>query len=199
MTKESLLRKIAENATLTGEAIEIFLSDNAEKLLALAEHTVSALQSGNKVLVFGNGGSAADAQHLAAEFVGRFLLERQPLPAMALTVDTSALTAISNDYGYDAVFARQVRAFAVEGDIAIGISTSGSSKNVCEALEAANELDAFTVALCGGNGGPVSDLADESFLTPTTYTPRVQECHISWIHAYCDLVELIWVDREGGA
>lgn len=196
MDIKALSENVKQNAALTGEAIEKFLGSNADALIALAQRTVDALAKGNKVLVCGNGGSAADAQHMAAEFVGRFLLERRALPAMALTVDTSALTAIGNDYGYEQVFARQVEAFAKEGDIVIGISTSGSSKNVCLALEKARELGAYTVGLSGEKGGPVAELSDEAYCAPTGYTPRVQECHISLIHCFCDLAEQLWVAQQ---
>ncbi|TLN26014.1 D-sedoheptulose 7-phosphate isomerase, partial [bacterium] len=162
-----------------------------------AEAATRSLASGGTILVFGNGGSAADAQHLAAEFVGRFLLERNPLPAIALTTNTSSLTAIGNDYGYDNVFSRQVKAFAQRGDVAIGISTSGNSQSIIDALEAAKARGAITVGLTGEGGGKMAGRCDILFAVPTKRTPRVQECHIAWIHAYCDLVEQIYVARAG--
>jgi D-sedoheptulose 7-phosphate isomerase len=191
VTKESLLKKIAENAALTGEAIENFLAPNAEQLLALAGHTVAALQSGNKVLVFGNGGSAADAQHLAAEFVGRFQMERKGLPSIAFTVDTSILTAVGNDYGFEDVFRRQVEALVREGDVVVGISTSGNSGNVLNALSEAREQGAVTVAFTGADGGRMKSegLADHVLVVPGKGSARIQEGHILVGHVVCDLVE----------
>jgi len=154
-----------------------------------AETIFQALKKGNKVLVMGNGGSAADAQHLAAEFVGRFLHERKALPAVALTTDTSILTAIGNDYGYDSVFVRQVEALAMRGDVVIGISTSGRSKNVIFALNRAGEIGCFTLGLTGGGGGDISKITDLSLVVPSKDTPRIQEGHILIIHILCDLVE----------
>ncbi len=154
-----------------------------------AEAISSALKRGNKVLVMGNGGSAADAQHLAAEFVGRFLCERKALPAVALTTDTSILTAVGNDYGFESVFVRQVEALAVKGDVVIGISTSGNSGNVIQALNKAREIGCLTVGLTGGDGGEVAALSDFLLVVPSSETPRIQEGHILIIHIICDLVE----------
>lgn len=150
---------------------------------------VDALQSGKKILVMGNGGSAADAQHLAAEFVGRFLLERKALPAIALTTDTSILTAVGNDYGFDEVFKRQVEALARPGDVVIGISTSGHSNNVFHALTAANETGCKTIALLGRDGGNIAGIVDVHLTVPVQETPRIQEAHLTIIHILCDLVE----------
>jgi D-sedoheptulose 7-phosphate isomerase len=148
-----------------------------------------AILSGNKILWCGNGGSAAYSQHLAAELVGRFLSERRGLPSIALTTNTSILTAIGNDYGFEHVFRRQVEALCVRGDIVVGISTSGNSKNVCLALEAAREMGAFTVAFTGQNGGAMAKIADEVLQIPSTATPRIQEGHILCGHMLCDFVE----------
>ncbi len=159
------------------------------KIVQAAQIVTRALKAGNKVLVMGNGGSAADAQHLAAEFVGRFLRERKALPAIALTTDTSILTAVGNDYGYDSIFLRQVDALAVPGDVVIGISTSGNSKNVIRALERAREMDCRTLGLTGGKGGGLAGAVDLPLVVPSPDTPRIQEGHILIIHILCDLVE----------
>lgn len=159
------------------------------KIVQAAQTVTRALKAGNKVLVMGNGGSAADAQHLAAEFVGRFLRERKALPAIALTTDTSILTAVGNDYGYDNVFLRQVEALAVPGDVVIGISTSGNSTNVIRALEIAGEMECRTLGLTGGSGGAIAEVVDLSLAVPSPDTPRIQEGHILIIHILCDLVE----------
>lgn len=144
---------------------------------------------GGKLLVMGNGGSAADAQHFVAEIVGRFKMERRGLPAIALSTDTSILTAIGNDYGFDAVFRRQVEALAVAGDIVVGISTSGNSPNVRQALKLAREKGCRTVGLLGKDGGSIKEVCDLALIVPTNDTPRVQEGHITIIHIVCDLLE----------
>jgi D-sedoheptulose 7-phosphate isomerase len=156
----------------------------------IADEMTRAMMDGRKILLFGNGGSAADAQHLAAEFVGRFRRERRGLPAIALTTDTSILTAIANDYGFDDVFSRQVEALCAEGDVVIGISTSGNSKNVCSALRKARELGAFTVAFTGAGGGAAAAIADATVCVASKDTARVQEAHILCGHMLCDWVEL---------
>ncbi len=160
-----------------------------EQVAAIVAAIVGAFRNGKKVLWCGNGGSAADAQHLAAEFSGRFLRERGGLPSEALSVNTSALTAIANDFGYDAVFERQVEAFVQPGDVVVGITTSGKSPNVVRALEAANRLGATTVAFSGNGGGPLADIADLVLLGPHGYSAIVQEVHITMGHIICDLVE----------
>jgi D-sedoheptulose 7-phosphate isomerase len=154
-----------------------------------ADAIVAALRSGGKVLAFGNGGSAADATHFAAELVGRYLLERDGLPAIALSDNASALTAISNDYGYERVFARQVEALGRPGDAALGISTSGRSPNVLAGLEAARAGGLATLALTGGDGGTLPDAADVCIVVPSGETPRVQESHTLVAHILCELVE----------
>lgn len=150
---------------------------------------VDALKGGKKLLVMGNGGSAADAQHFAAEIVGRFKLERPALPAIALSTDTSILTAVGNDYGYEKVFSRQVEAHGQPGDVVVGISTSGNSPNVELALKAAAAKGCRTVALLGKDGGSIKQVAELSIIVPTHDTPRVQEGHITIIHIICDLAE----------
>jgi D-sedoheptulose 7-phosphate isomerase len=147
------------------------------------------LRRGGKILIMGNGGSAADAQHLAAELVGRFLLERRALPAIALTTDTSILTAVGNDYGFDEVFARQVEALAMSGDLVLGISTSGNSTNVIKALTAAREKGCQTIGLLGRDGGMTAGVVDLALTVPSQETPRIQEAHQLIIHIVCDLVE----------
>jgi D-sedoheptulose 7-phosphate isomerase len=145
---------------------------------------------GNKILWFGNGGSAADSQHMAAEFVGRFRRERRGLASIALTTDTSILTALGNDYGFEQVFRRQVEALCAPGDVAVGISTSGNSKNVCLALEQARSMGAFTVAWTGQGGGAMAAIADATLCVPSKDTARIQEGHILCGHMLCDWVEL---------
>lgn len=162
----------------------------APRIAALGEALVSTLRSGGKLLVFGNGGSAGDAQHIAAELVGRYVTERRGLPAIALTTDTSALTAISNDYGYEHVFARQVEALASTGDLVLGISTSGNSANVMRGLEAARMHGCHVFGLSGRDGGQMSALLGEcNVVVPVADTARVQECHILIGHMLCEFVD----------
>jgi D-sedoheptulose 7-phosphate isomerase len=156
----------------------------------VAMQIVKSLRAGGKVLFFGNGGSAADAQHLAAEFTGRYLKERRALPALALNANTSSLTAIGNDYGFDFVFARQLEALGQAGDVAVGISTSGNSRNVLRALEVAKSKSIYTVALTGISGGSMKAVADCTLCMPSDETPRIQECHVLTGHLICEIVEL---------
>lgn len=166
--------------------IEQELSAQIAEMTALL---TEAFRNGRKLLVMGNGGSAADSQHFVAEIVGRFKLERTALPAVALSTDTSILTAIGNDYGFDAVFSRQVEALAAAGDVVIGISTSGNSPNVKRALELARQRGCHTVGLLGKDGGSIKSVCDLALVVATNDTPRVQEGHITIIHIVCDLVE----------
>ena len=166
-----------------------FFAERAEVVLDVGRRMAVSLKSGGKVLVFGNGGSAADAQHLAGELVGRYLVDRRALPAIALTTDPSILTAVANDMGYDAVFRRQVEAHGRPGDVAIGISTSGRSRNVLAALEWARAHRLVTVGLTGGGGGPLAALADYLIDVPSAETPRIQEVHGLVIHLLCQIVE----------
>ena len=163
-------------------------ANGVESIVAVAEAITSSLKAGGSVLVFGNGGSAADAQHFAAELVGRYEQERKAWPAMALTTDTSALTAIGNDYGFDRVFARQLEALGKKGDVAIGISTSGNSPNVLRALEAGNDRGLITVALTG-RGGDAGKIAAHHIAVREDRTARVQEVHATVLHVICELVE----------
>ena len=164
-------------------------------VLDAAAAIVEALTRGGKLLLFGNGGGAADAQHVAAELVGRFQRERAALAALALTTDTSVLTSIGNDYAYDRVFARQIEALARPGDVALGISTSGASPSVVAALEAARALRLQTIALTGGDGGAIGRAAAIHVNVPSEVTARVQEVHRTLLHVMCDLVEKAFVDR----
>jgi D-sedoheptulose 7-phosphate isomerase len=166
-----------------------FMEACLPSLIKAADALTGAYLSGHKALFFGNGGSAADAQHLAAEFLGRYLRERDPLPAVALNTNSSAVTAIGNDYGYEHTFSRQLRALAVRGDVAVGISTSGNSPNVVEALICARSLGLFTIGLTGAKGGKMRDVVDVLIAAPSDETPRIQECHILAGHALCDAVE----------
>lgn len=158
-------------------------------IAALAERILACLQAGRKVCWMGNGGSAADSQHLAAEFVGRFRRERAGLPSLALTTDTSVLTAVANDYGYEQVFARQVEALCVPEDVVVGLSTSGNSLNVVRGLQAARRLGAYTIGLTGRSGGLVAAAADRSVAVPSANTARIQEAHILIGHLLCELVD----------
>jgi len=160
-----------------------------EAIEEVAATLVQAYESERTIYLFGNGGSAADAQHLAAEFLGRYLQERAPLPALALNANTSAVTAIGNDYGYEQTFSRQLRALSAPGDVAVGISTSGNSANVFQALICARELGLFTIALTGASGDKLRGRVDVLIAVPSDDTPRIQECHILAGHAICDTVE----------
>jgi D-sedoheptulose 7-phosphate isomerase len=171
------------------EVMEALERELGPKMILVAELLVDTFRNGNKLLVMGNGGSAADAQHLAGEIVGRFKLERRGLPAIALSTDTSILTAVANDYGFDAIFSRQVEALAREGDAVIGISTSGSSSNVLSALRLAREMGCRTVGLLGKDGGSIREMVDLDLTVPGHDTPRIQEGHITIIHILCELVE----------
>jgi D-sedoheptulose 7-phosphate isomerase len=148
-----------------------------------------ALRKGQKIFFFGNGGSAADAQHLAAELTGRYLIDRSSLPAIALTANTSSITAISNDYSYELVFARQLQGLSSKGDVAFGISTSGNSANVLRAFEVAAERELLTVGMTGKDGGGMKDVVDHCICVPSDDTPRIQECHILVGHIICEIIE----------
>ena len=154
-----------------------------------AKWMIEALKKGNKILLFGNGGSAADAQHITAELVGRFQKDRKAMPAIALTTDTSIITSLSNDYGFETIFAKQVEGLAKFGDIAFGISTSGNSRNVLEGLGKAKELGCKTIGLLGCDGGRIADEVDLSMIVPCRSTPRIQESHITIGHILCSLIE----------
>lgn len=161
-----------------------------------AKLCIDCLKNGNKILLFGNGGSAADAQHISAELVGRYKTERKGLAAIALTTDTSALTAIGNDYGYDRVFDRQVEALANTGDVAIGISTGGISANVASALKLAKDLDCKTIGFSGRGGGEMNELCDINIVVPAQDTARIQEMHIVIGHTICHLIDLAFSEAK---
>lgn len=174
------------------EAVEVKqgLSDAClDAITGIAGLIIKAVKSGNKVILFGNGGSAADSQHIAAEFIGRFKKERPPIPAIALSTNTSIITALSNDYGYQASFKRQLEALASTGDVVVGISTSGNAANVDEALKSARRLGLKIVTMTGEDGGKIVKLADIALKVPSRNTPRIQEAHITAGHIICELVE----------
>jgi D-sedoheptulose 7-phosphate isomerase len=184
-------RRVARSIEASIEVKQLLLT-SAETISAIAkvsEILCEALEKGNKLLLFGNGGSAADSQHIAAEFVGRFAFDRPALPALALSVNTSCLTAIGNDYGFDLVFARQIEALGRPGDVAIGISTSGNSPNALRGLAAAKQMKIRTVAMTGRSGGKMKEAADYCICVPSDETPRIQECHILVGHTISELVE----------
>lgn len=177
-----------------------FLRDNLAVLIEAIELIATALQSGRKLLLFGNGGSAADAQHIAAEFVNRFRIERRPLPAIALTTDTSALTSIANDHGYAEVFAKQVRALGQAGDVAVAISTSGNAPSVLRAVAACRRRGIRTIGLTGGSGGKLARVADIVLRAGgSTETARIQETHILVGHVICELVDARLFGKLGNA
>ena len=178
-----IVRQIEESITLHGR-----LQEQIPLLATIADQLIQAFQRGNKVFLFGNGGSAADAQHIACELAGKFYCDRDSLPAMALTTNTSSLTAIANDYGYEEIFARQVKGLVREGDVVIGISTSGHSPNVLRGIEEAKRRGATTIAFTG-QGGKLEELADYVLSIPSNDTPRIQEAHITAGHIICYLVE----------
>jgi len=172
---------------------EAFVRKNADRLVSLAERISKAFMNGGKLMLCGNGGSAADAQHIAAEFVNRFQEERAPLPALALSTDTSIITSIANDYGYEQVFSKQIKALGRKGDILLAISTSGSSANIISAIHAAKERQIYTVGFTGRDGGKMLALVDLSLLVESRSTPRIQEAHILAGHIVCELVENILI------
>jgi D-sedoheptulose 7-phosphate isomerase len=164
---------------------ESFINDNLIRIVAVVEALTAALKAGNKILLFGNGGSAADAQ----EFVNRFIIERPPLPAIALTTDTSVITSIGNDYDFSEIFSKQIRAIGQKGDVAWGMSTSGTSVNVVKAMETAKRIGMVTIGLTGRDGGEIAKIADHSLNVASTSTPRIQEVHITVGHVICEMVD----------
>lgn len=182
-------RIVLEHSVAGCELRDKFFRESADKVVDVARDLAVALARGGKILFAGNGGSAADAQHLAAEFVNRFLLERPPLPALALTTDTSVLTAVGNDYGFDHVFEKQVLALGQRGDVLVAISTSGNSSNLVHALRAARERGLSTVGLTGQGGGEMAPFCDTLLMVPGKHTPLVQEVQIAAGHMLCQLVD----------
>ena len=166
-----------------------FLRENLPKLLDVIKLVSHTFEAGNKLFFFGNGGSAADAQHLAAEFVNRYVIDRPPLPSIALTTVASVLTSVSNDFAFNEIFAKQIRALGKERDVAIGITTSGNSPNIVKAFEVAKEMGLKTIALTGNDGGIIAKIADFPLIVPSTSTPRIQEAHILIGHILCEMVE----------
>jgi len=189
MKKVELKKRIFEISEISRKVQESFIELEKDKIVEVVLLAKKVILKNGKILIFGNGGSAADAQHLAAELVNRFKKERTPLPAIALTTDTSILTAIANDYSFSEVFSKQILALGKKGDIALGISTSGRSLNVIEALKVAKELGLYTVGLSGGDGGLMKDLCDYLILVPSHETPRIQEGHLLFLHIFSELLE----------
>jgi len=186
---EILREKILQAAHESSQLKEQFFRDNVDAVTEIVRFITETFRRGNKILIFGNGGSAADAQHIAAEFVNRFLFDRAPLPAIALTTDTSILTSISNDRDFSQVFARQIEALGAKGDIAWGITTSGTSPNMIEGFRKAAEMGMKTIALTGKDGGEVLRMTDYALYVNSAHTPRIQEVHITVGHIICELVE----------
>ena len=178
--------ELSQHAEVLDKTRQILL----EPFTILVADCVKAIERGNKLLLFGNGGSAADAQHIATELTVRFKKDRRAIPAIALTTDTSALTAIGNDFGFENLFARQVDALCVQGDVVIGISTSGNSENVIRGIQAAKKIGATTAALGGGDGGRMKELADRVIIVPSSVTARIQEMHIMIGHMLCGAIEV---------
>jgi D-sedoheptulose 7-phosphate isomerase len=183
--KDAIIKIFDESAQLKAK----FGRENTDTIIDVVQLIAQAFRDGKKVLLFGNGGSATDASHIAAEFVNRFLMERPPLPAIALNTDTAVLTSISNDYDYSQIFSKQLTALGNEGDVAIGISTSGNSPNVIKAIDVAKKNGMRTVVLTGGTGGKMANIADYTFIVPTKVTARVQETHITLGHVICQMVD----------
>ena len=168
---------------------DVFVNENLVGIVKVIEVITEALTGGNKILLFGNGGSAADAQHLAAEFVNRFVIERPPLPAIALSTDTSVITSIGNDYDFSEIFAKQIRAIGKPGDVAWGMSTSGDSSNVVKALDTAKKLGLITIGFTGRDGGNILKIVDYSLNVSSNSVPRIQEVHITAGHVICEMVD----------
>ena len=185
--KNYITKQIAESAATKHAILEN--EPLLETIVAVAKACVEVYRQGKKTLLAGNGGSAADAQHIAAELVGRYGFDRPSIPSLALTTDTSNLTAIGNDYGYDKVFSRQLEGMGQEGDLFIGISTSGNSQNIINAFESAHHKGITTVALVGRDGGKMGSIADYAIIIPSNATPRIQESHILIGHILCDIIE----------
>jgi len=183
--KEAIIKAFEDSAQVKIK----FVRENADKIIEVVQLIAQAFREGKKVILFGNGGSAMDASHIAAEFVNRFLMERPPLPAIALNTDAAVITSISNDYDFSQVYSKQLSALGHEGDIVIGISTSGNSANVLKAIETAKKNGMKTVVLTGGSGGKMAGMADYAFIVPTKVTPRIQETHITLGHTICQMVD----------
>lgn len=183
--KDTIIKAFEESARVKVD----FVREYADKIIEVVHVIAQAFREGKKVILFGNGGSATDASHIAAEFVNRFLIERPPLPAIALNTDTAVLTCISNDYDYSQVFSKQLAALGNEGDVVIGITTSGNSPNIIKALEVARKNSMRTIVLTGGTGGKLANVADHTFIVRTKSTARIQETHITLGHTICQMVD----------
>ena len=190
---ENIIKKILADSI---KAKESFVMENLSNLIFLAEKIAVDFTNDRKLLLCGNGGSAADAQHIAAEFVNKYSMQRPPLPALALTTDTSIITSIGNDSSFDDVFSKQVKAIGMEGDILLAISTSGNSENILSAVRAARNLGIYTVGLAGGDGGKLAVLVDLALIVRSDATPRVQEAHILAGHVLCHLVDYILFQKH---
>jgi D-sedoheptulose 7-phosphate isomerase len=171
------------------QTIQNVINHLENDILKATNRIIDTLKQGNKIIICGNGGSAADAQHFAAELTGRYKMERMALPAIAITTDTSAITAIGNDYGYERVFDRQVEAYAKSNDIVFGISTSGNSQNIINAFKLAKEKGCYCIGLSGKDGGKMKDVCDINIIIPSNNTPRIQEMHILIIHIICQIID----------
>jgi len=189
MNKQQAMELISASLREGAELRTVVARDCSTAIFEAADLITMCLQGDGKLLFFGNGGSAADAQHLAAEFVGRFVRERAGLPAIALTTDSSILTAVGNDYGFDQIFARQIQALGRPGDVAIAISTSGNSLNVLEGVKEARKRKLKTIGLTGKDGGLLAQQTDAAIMVPSTSTAKIQECHIAIGHLFCELVD----------
>jgi D-sedoheptulose 7-phosphate isomerase len=185
MNIEAIIQAFESSAEVKNE----FIRTHAERVVEVGQVLIRAFREGRKVLLFGNGGSATDASHLAAEFVGRYRRDRDPLPALALACDMAAITCIANDYDYTDIFSRQIKAHGRKGDVAIAISTSGNSLNVIRGVEAATDRGLVTVGWTGAAGGKVGDLVEYCFRVPSSVTARIQECHITLGHVLCEFIE----------
>ena len=190
-----LFRSMRENESyilrLFDESSKVILESKTlvREILDAIDVIIKSLKNKNKIVIFGNGGSAADAQHMAAEFIGRYLIERKSIPAIALTADTSILTSIGNDYSFDSVFSRQCESLVEENDIVIAISTSGNSTNIIEGVSTAKKKGAFVISLTGKSGGKLKGISDITIRVPSDQTPHIQESHRTIIHTICELVE----------
>ena len=190
---KSILEQILSSSHMVTQR---FIQNNDTRIISLSEKIAAAFLRDRKLIICGNGGSAADAQHMAAEFVNRFQLERPPLPAIALTTDTSVITSIGNDYAFEEIFSKQIKALGMEGDILLAISTSGNSKNLVTAVQTAEKQGLFTAALLGNNGGNLLDLVDMALVAEGDVTARTQEAHLLAEHMICHLVDYILFQKH---
>jgi len=186
---DSMQAEIAKRLEESAQTKKAIARNQISTIESIVQFIITAYKAGGKVVLFGNGGSAADAQHIASELVGRFMINRRAFPAIALTTNASTLTAVANDCGYETVFSRQVEALVNEKDVVIGISTSGNSSNMIEAMKMAKMKKAKTIGLTGGNGGKLAEVVDLALIVPSDSTPRIQEAHITIGHIVCELVE----------